>query len=216
MFLSKLQYSGLPLFPKLCSKIALGLSCLIFLSTYQPTVGFPPVKESRVLAESIQTQTITAATLPVTFQLPHPGYMSTSYSRYHQGIDIASGLGMPIKPIAKGVITSAGFNFWGLGLTVAIDHGYGYKSLYAHLGKIYVKPNQAVSENDLLGVVGVTGNTSGPHTHLEVSRDGININPQTILPAMDSMPAYFYPQKPQGGKTEKQNLDFRKELQKSL
>src|SRR5205823_5385158 len=97
--------------------------------------------------------------LPDSFDLPHPGYLTTPYSSYHPGIDIATGLGMPIHPIGKGTVVDVGFNFWGLGLTVTVDHGQGYKSLYAHMGKIYVNKSQQVSKADILGEVGLTGRT---------------------------------------------------------
>lgn len=175
---------------KFLSKITLGVSFLIFFLSYQPvfTFSFPPIKKSIVKAEATQTQEITPSSLPVQFQLPHPGYMSTTYSTFHPGIDIATGLGMPIHPIAKGRVVSTGFNFWGLGLTVEIDHGSGYKSLYAHMGKIYVKENQDVTENNTLGEVGLTGHTSGPHTHLEVYKFDKAINPKSILPEIREYP----------------------------
>lgn len=172
-------------------KIALGLLFIsFFLLDYQPTLNFPPLSQNKTHAQEdetkniLQTQSISAQSLPFGFQLPHPGYLSTKFSSYHPGIDIATGLGMPIKPIAKGVVIDSGYNFWGLGLMVEIDHGQGYSSLYAHMGKTYVTKGQSVSENDLLGEVGLTGHTSGPHTHLEVTKGGVKIDPLTILPTV--------------------------------
>jgi hypothetical protein len=124
----------------------------------------------------------------MTFQLPHEGYITTPFSSFHPGIDLCTGLGMPIKPIAKGVVISAGFNFFGLGLVVEVDHGNGYRSLYAHMGKVYVEAGKEVNENSFLGEVGLTGNTSGPHTHLEVSKDGTKIDPRLILPEIRGYP----------------------------
>lgn len=177
---------------KLTSKIALGTVCLIFLLDYQPTFNFPPIKRSIAIAQSEQTASIDAKVLPGPFQLPHPGYKSTSYSTYHQGIDIATGLGMPIKPVAAGKVVEAGFNFWGLGLIVVIDHGQGYKSLYAHMGKIYVKKDQDVTNENLIGEVGMTGHTTGPHTHLELSKDGTRFDPMTLLPTIAEYPYKNY------------------------
>ncbi len=168
--------------------ISLGLVCFIFLLDYQPALKFPPVKKATAHAQFEQTGEVISKSLPFIPQLPHPGYLSTKFSKFHPGIDIASGLGMPIHPVAPGSIIDAGFNFWGLGLIVGVDHGSGFKSLYAHMGQIYVKKGQTVSSTDTLGMVGITGHTSGPHTHLELSRNGANIDPLSVLPAIEDLP----------------------------
>lgn len=176
-------------FSRLSAKIALGIFVLSFFAFYQPLFPNSPSLNNPVLAQQPQqTQTITPAQTPITMQLPHPGYLSTSFSNYHPGIDIASGLGMPVKPIAKGVVVDAGFNFWGLGLVVEVEHTAGFRSLYAHLGKIYVQKGKEVDVGDLLGEVGLTGRTSGPHTHLELSKDGAKIDPIALLPELRSYP----------------------------
>ncbi len=175
---------------KLFSKLLLGVFCLAFFLSFQPDLGkFPPGGRSVVHAQTPeQTQTVQAQALSVVFQLPHPGYVSTHFSGWHPGVDIAMGLGTPIKPIEDGVITASGYNFWGLGLTVEIDHAGGYHSLYAHMGKIYVSKGQKVTKSDYLGEIGLTGHTTGPHTHLELSREGIKINPLTLLPPIGGEP----------------------------
>lgn len=173
---------------KVASKAALGAILLLFLLNYQPTLDFPPYKHNLTYAQTDQTATISAQPSPFQFQLPFSGYLSTSFSSYHPGIDIAGGLGLPVKPIAAGKITEVGYNFWGLGLMAVVDHGQGYKSLYAHLGKTYVSKDKQVTENDYLGEIGMTGNTSGPHIHLEISKDSKNINPSTILPQIRQIP----------------------------
>lgn len=178
----------LPTYAKFASKLALGVVLLTFLSGYQPVLTFPPtIKQSTVKAE-IPTQTIDAKTLPFEFQLPHPGYLSTQFSTYHPGVDIATGLGMPVKPIAPGKVVDTGYNFWGLGLVITIEHEAGFRSTYAHLGKIYVKKDQIVTHKDLLGEVGLTGNTSGPHTHLEITKEGKYTDPLALLPKMRDFP----------------------------
>ncbi len=184
---------GLPLFPKTLkfSKFALGVILVGFFLNYYPTFTFPPeFKQSKAQAQNQpeQNQTITAESLPFSFQLPHPGYLSTPYSTYHPGIDIATGLGMPIHPVAKGTVIEANYSFWGYGLNVVIDHGSGYRSLYGHLGQIYVKVGQQVEPSDYLGTVGLTGRTSGPHTHLEVLKDGSYLDPKPLLPELRYMP----------------------------
>lgn len=175
-------------FAKFSTKIILGALFLGFILGYQPTFNFPPIKKSVVRAQLTQAQTITPQEVPIEFQLPHPGYLSTHFSSYHPGVDIATGFGMPINPIAEGKVINAGFNFWGLGLVVEVEHEHGYKSLYAHLGKTYVKKDQKVTKGDFLGEVGLTGFTSGPHTHLELYKDSQAINPLLILPTIREFP----------------------------
>jgi murein DD-endopeptidase MepM/ murein hydrolase activator NlpD len=170
-------------------KIVLGGFFITFFLNYQPVLGFPPLKPTTTIHAQNNTQ-IEAITSDQTlvFQLPHPGYLSTPYSSWHPGIDIATGLGMPIHPIAKGKVVDAGFNFWGLGLTVEVVHPNGMHSVYAHMGKIYVKKDQEVDANSFIGEVGLTGHTTGPHTHLEISKDGKSIEPATILPNLRDYP----------------------------
>ncbi len=171
------------------SKLSLGIVFLFLFLPYQPSFKIPPYQKNYVLAEETTIeQNIVSKSLPFAFQDPHPGYMSTPFSSYHPAIDLATGLGMPIRPIAPGKVISTGYDFWGLGLNVMIDHGEGYKSVYAHMGKIYVNQDQIVSENTLLGEVGLTGHTSGPHTHLEVMKDDVRIDPRIILPDIRTEP----------------------------
>ena len=178
---------GLPLFPnfsKVSFKLALGVILLIFLTQYQPSASLPFIKQSIVRAQESNEQrhAIFAEGLPFKFQTLFPGYLSQHFSNWHKALDIATGLGMPIKPIAGGTVVSAGYDWFGYGLKVEIDHGNGYKSLYAHLGKIYVEKDQKIESNHYIGEVGLTGRTTGPHTHLEVQKDNQYIDPETILP----------------------------------
>lgn len=171
----------------------LWLSIIFFiiftLLGYYPTFGIPPVKKASVLANAQEQKgEIIADAFPQPVILPHPGYLSTRFSSFHPGIDIAAGLGMPIHPITAGVVEEAGTDFFGLGKYVVISHQKGYQSKYAHLGKIYVKAGQDVTTESILGEVGLTGHTSGPHTHLEVTLNGKYTDPQTILPEIPDMP----------------------------
>lgn len=177
-------------FPNFKLNFKLGglLLCLLLLLDYQPTLSFTPIKQSVVFAETTQEQSVSSQESSLSFQLPHPGYITTTFSSYHPGIDLCSGLGTPIKPIAKGTVVEAGYNFFGLGLVVEVEHENGYRSLYAHMGKIYVQKGQAVDAADFLGEIGMTGHTSGPHTHLEVSKDGKKIDPRLILPEIRKYP----------------------------
>lgn len=181
----------------------IGLLSLMLLG-YHPALRIPPVNISFVKAADDQTQQITSELLPL-ISLPHPGYLSTRFSSWHPGVDIATGLGMPIHPISPGTVEQANFGFLGYGNHVIISHPKGLKSLYGHMGRVFVKTGQFVSAADTLGTVGLTGFTSGPHTHLEITKDGKLINPLTILPQLQDYPSAEY-LKPFGGNTEKKNL----------
>lgn len=165
-----------------------GLFAFAFFALgYQPILAIPPIKKSVVLAQFTQEQSINAASFSESFQLPHPGYISTYYSKWHPGIDIATGLGMPVHPILKGVVSDVSYGLWGLGHTITIEHEQSLKSVYGHLGRMFVKIGDTVTRDSGLGEVGLTGHTSGPHTHLEVLKDGHYINPQTILPPLPDL-----------------------------
>jgi len=172
------------------SLIRLFILLFIFfsLSGYYPNFGIPPVKKSIVYAQVEQRGEVIAESFAQPVILPHPGYLSTRYSPYHPGVDIASGLGMPIHPINQGVVEEAGTDFFGLGKYVVISHQKGFKSKYAHMGKIYVKVGQEVTTESTIGEVGLTGKTSGPHTHLEITLNEKFIDPQTILPELPNIP----------------------------
>jgi murein DD-endopeptidase MepM/ murein hydrolase activator NlpD len=178
-----------PGFPKGFTKLIISAFILFSLFGYYPTFSYPPIKKSVVLAQTQeQKMEITANSFSKPPILPHPGYLTTRFSAWHPGIDIAAGLGMPIRPILDGEINQVGRDFWGLGNFVEILHENGFKSKYAHMGRVYVKAGDKVSQEKILGEVGMTGNTSGPHTHLEVTRDGNFVNPQTLLPEIPNIP----------------------------
>ncbi|MBI2597429.1 M23 family metallopeptidase [Candidatus Daviesbacteria bacterium] len=153
------------------------------LAGYYPTLSVPPTKRSAVLAQAQEQKgEIISTSFSKPLILPHPGYLTTRFSSYHPGIDIATGLGMPIHPIIVGVVTETGFDIFGLGNYVYISHEKGFKSKYAHMGRVFVKTGDKVSSEIILGEVGLTGNTSGPHTHLEITLEGQFIDPQKLLP----------------------------------
>lgn len=156
---------------------------------YYPASTYPPVKKSQAFAqETIQKQEIIASSFPEPVNLPHPGYLSARFSTYHPGVDIASGLGMPIRPIYSGVVEDTVYDIFAYGHHVIIDHQNGYKSLYAHMGRVYVKKGDKVTSTSIIGEVGLTGHTSGPHTHLEITKSSSYIDPLTILPSINNLP----------------------------
>lgn len=128
------------------------------------------------------SQTIDLRRSPFEFAQPVNGYLSGGYSRYHPAHDIAADLGAPIHPLGAGVVEFTGRVFDGKGNVVIVDHGDGLKSLYAHMGKINVGVGNLVDPAAVLGTVGLTGRTTGPHVHLEIYDNGVIVNPANVLP----------------------------------
>jgi murein DD-endopeptidase MepM/ murein hydrolase activator NlpD len=101
-------------------------------------------------------------------------------NRPHPGIDISAASGTPILATGKGVVISAG-NRSGYGKTVEIDHGHGYRTLYAHAGALSVKKGQRVERGDVLGEVGRSGLATAPHLHYEVLVNDRQVNPGSYM-----------------------------------
>lgn len=108
------------------------------------------------------------------------GVSSSIRSSRHTGLDIAAKTGTPIKCIAKGTVTFAAYK-GSYGYLVKVDHGNGVESWYAHTSKMYVTVGQEVKAGDVIAAVGNTGNSTGPHLHLEVRINGQHVNPQKYL-----------------------------------
>jgi murein DD-endopeptidase MepM/ murein hydrolase activator NlpD len=89
----------------------------------------------------------------------------------HPAIDLPGFTGSPIHAVDGGVVVYAGWNDWGYGNMIMIDHGNGWQSLYGHLSQINVHCGQGVSQNEVIGLMGSTGNSTGPHVHLELRND---------------------------------------------
>jgi len=106
-----------------------------------------------------------------------------SPSTNHYGIDIAGSLGDAIYASDNGVVVYSGWNNWGYGYVVVIDHGNGWQTLYAHMSGINVGCGQSVYQGGVIGAIGSTGNSSGPHLHFEMLSDTYGkVNPWNFLP----------------------------------
>jgi murein DD-endopeptidase MepM/ murein hydrolase activator NlpD len=124
-------------------------------------------------------QKVQAAEKP--FYMPFFGTITSKFTRSHPGIDIAGKSGSYVRPISEGIIYEAGWATNGFGNTVVVRHPGEYYSTYAHLSKIYVTEGQLVTRSSILGLVGSTGHSTGPHTHLEIAHRNTNIDPVTVL-----------------------------------
>lgn len=113
-----------------------------------------------------------------TFIYPVNSRNFTQYYWYgHPGIDIALGEGTAVVASDTGTVTFAGWNIYGYGNLIVVNHGNGYETFYAHLNGISVVPGQIVYQGNVIGTTGNTGNSSGPHIHFEVRINGAQDDP---------------------------------------
>ena len=100
--------------------------------------------------------------------------------RMHEGIDIITDIGTKVTASGKGKVVFAGYK-GSYGLTVEIDHGFGYRTLYAHLSRSLVKKGETVNRGDLIATSGNTGLSTGPHLHYEVEHNGVKQDPVKFI-----------------------------------
>lgn len=122
--------------------------------------------------------------------LPAYGWISSGYGKrispfgrgvvFHEGIDISLRTGTPVKATASGIVVHAGWQS-GYGKLVVIDHGYGYKTKYAHNSEIKVKVGQRVKKGTIVSLSGNSGDSTGPHVHYEVVVAGKTIDPLKFI-----------------------------------
>lgn len=165
-------------------KTTIGLALIIIIPFTNLLSGqvsaFSKPEEQTVVLDEPKEVLITTQT---TFRIPVPGYISTGFSWYHPGIDIAGNDDRLVYAAAEGTVIEASYSNWGYGNTVVIDHGSGLTTRYAHLQKdIRVKVGDKISKNDALGRVGSTGWSTGPHLHFEVWENSEALNPLLFLP----------------------------------
>ncbi|MEW6051317.1 MAG: M23 family metallopeptidase [Candidatus Zixiibacteriota bacterium] len=105
----------------------------------------------------------------------------TGYRQMHRGVDIANHAGTPIVAPATGKVVYAGKDPGGLGNLIAVDHGFGFLTRFGHLSKIQVRNGQSVARGEVLGLMGSTGYSTGPHLHYEVWRNGKPLDPREFI-----------------------------------
>mgnify|MGYP005831923527 CR=1 FL=1 len=119
--------------------------------------------------------------------MPTRGYQSRGFGmkfdpftgnrQFHSGIDIANRTGTPIYATADGTVTYAAFSPGGMGNMVTLNHGFGFETRYGHMSKVKAVRGQEVKRGAIIGYVGSTGYSTGPHLHYEVIKDGKAVNP---------------------------------------
>lgn len=97
--------------------------------------------------------------------------------RMHEGIDFTAPIGTPIYATGNGTVSLVDYGSRDYGNHVILTHGYGYQTLYGHMSRVKVKIGQKVNRGDVIGYVGNSGKSTGPHCHYEVIKNGRKINP---------------------------------------
>jgi len=145
--------------------------------------GVMPTGVSGVAVPRARQMTPDAGTVTATGQFvwPTQGVITQRFSWYHPGIDIANNA-QPLDVAAdSGRVIYAGWDTSGYGNMVLVDHGNGFKTRYAHLSQFMVVAGQSVSRGQVLGRMGSTGHSTGPHTHFEIILNGVHVNPLNYL-----------------------------------
>ncbi len=137
--------------------------------------------EEKQIENMPEVNGVKLAYLPITGTITSR-YGASSRIRHsnHTGLDIAAPLGTPIKVVASGIVISANYHS-SYGNIIKVDHGNGLETWYAHTSKMYVEEGQQVKAGEVIAAVGSTGNSTGPHLHLEIRLNGEHIDPQKYL-----------------------------------
>ncbi len=159
-----------------------------FDSDRKPIATF--IRDTKPVADTMTDKLAHRYTLREMFRSPLGGRFSSFFGsrrhpifnkrRFHNGVDIASRYGTLVGAAHEGVVSSTGW-MGGYGKAIIIRHPNGYKTLYGHLSRIFVRPGQKVTTGRLIGRVGSTGWSTGPHLHFTIWHNGRLINPMKVL-----------------------------------
>lgn len=160
-----------------------GTAILKTLTTEQEIII--PVQGSIEETDREGTSPVMGGNIPDLDSWPVMGTLSSGFGkrwgRMHKGIDIAADKGEPIKAVEGGIVAFAG-DRGTYGKTVIINHGDGFRSLYAHTSKLNVSSGERVEKGQVIALVGNSGRSTGPHLHLELLYKGQPVDPQKYLP----------------------------------
>lgn len=146
-----------------------------------PELPAPPKPKVQYLAQGPSSSAFNAPG-GGQFSWPTQGIITQNFAWYHPGVDIANRAAPGVAASDGGTVVVAGWpDNQGYGNRIVIDHGNGYRSLYAHLSNIYVSVGESVSRGQLVGQMGSTGRSTGTHLHLEIHYKGVPLNPLGIL-----------------------------------
>lgn len=165
---------------KLARKIFAGnIATLFLVAVFVPTQNTEAFTETQPEAV-IQIQNTLKTEKNI--QYPLDKYkINQGFNKFHYAVDLGAPVGNVVKPVKSGTIEFAGYRKDGYGNLIIVNHGKGLVSYYAHLNKMFVEVGQEVNTNTILGEVGLTGRTTGPHLHLEIHQNGTSLNPLLVL-----------------------------------
>jgi LysM repeat protein len=158
-----------------------------FISWSAPLISRTDPAKAKIFGPGFCGEQITGAIGQGAFVFPTPLHWLSGFDytpdTNHWGIDLAGQLGSPIFASDSGVIVYAGWNDWGYGNVLVIDHGNGWQTLYAHLSQLNVGCGASVSQAQTIGLMGSTGRSTGPHLHFEImNASGVRVDPHSFLP----------------------------------
>jgi len=163
---------------KISGFIGTNLAVMLIATSFLPTSPLPVEAEESVISEGLPPLTTKKEV-----QYPLREIKITQgFFLFHPGIDLDGQTGDEVEPIKNGVIEAVSNSKYAYGNAVLINHGDGLSSLYAHLSRITVFPGEEVTILTKIGEVGSTGHSTGSHLHLEIRKDGVPVNPLSILP----------------------------------
>ena len=123
------------------------------------------------------------------------GWRTIPFPEFHKGLDLAAGYGTAVHAAAAGTVASAGWD-GGFGIKIDLDHGNGYHTWYCHLSRSEVSVGQRIARGERIAAVGSTGESTGPHLHYKVMREGVAIDPQPFLGGIPANVLATLPQNP--------------------
>lgn len=156
-----------------------------FRGLYAPRIQRTNPAAARILGEGYCGTILEGAIGTGAFIWPTTSTWISGYtfSAYHPAIDIGGSEGSAIYASDNGVVVYSGWNNWGYGYVIVLDHGTGWQTLYAHLSSLAVGCGQSVFQGTVIGGMGCTGNCTGTHLHYEMQSDLYGkVNPQNFLP----------------------------------
>jgi len=157
-------------------ELAVGQTIIVPEGVKKDEIPWSPV--ARVKQSTPDAGTVTASGA---FAWPTQGTITQRFYWYHKGIDIANRASPTVVAADSGKVITSGWSGVGYGNHVVIDHGNGYRTLYAHMQRLFVVPGQTVARGAALGQMGSTGRSTGIHLHFEIIKGGAYLNPLGIL-----------------------------------
>lgn len=186
LILRHITRKGHSLFAKIAgANLAFAMIASSILPTNMDLLSFDDVEIATPSGYVTITESEAKAEKP---QIPASNVKLTqSYRLFHPAVDLAAPLGTEIRPILPGIVIHTQKSRFDYGNAIIVDHGNGITSLYAHLSKINVKIGESVNSDTVIGNMGSTGRSTGPHLHLEVRNNEKPLNPASIITDLKGM-----------------------------